>query len=389
MNLRSLLFSALFAFVSATSNEVDEKTLILKAVVNNLPAACKQLNAIGSFDALSEKSYKCLFEDDFNVRKTSIIMTLLMQRGDSKLVQEISKKWVSKRNWGPFSQSDIVKDLLAVISVKRSVRCGQSKGPKVEIQPKFVYDAFKTLLKEGSGFIVANQIYSNVAAKVFNLAHLVDKNDKDFTATCSIILDHFYSIKDKKLTSAEDVDTVKLAQAYYVVQSLNRLAEKRKVDAKVWEAYGPFICSKLKSIYGIQFGMVERVAKKKNLKNAAGIDGAPSPNDSAKSNSSSSSSSTSSEEDEVVETIDDQGNKVIITRPKEKPTKFIELMNKDVSKIKALVTANASGNTIEFGSAGFWWVFGGSFLFFSLLGFATYNIMSKRRKASEPKIVEI
>ena len=364
MNWCALLLTAsigfIYEFVSASSDEPNDKTLILKAVVHNLPKACKELNGRGCFDALSEKSYDCLFEEKFDTKKASIVMALLMQRGDEKMVQEIAQKWVSKRNWGPFSQLEIAHELMSVISTKTSVGISENKRTKIDLKLKSIYDTFKVLIKSGNELIVANQIYSNVAAKALNLAFKVDKEDKEFAATSSIILDNFYSVKEN---NSATVDNVKLTQAWYAVRSLNHLAEKKTIEIEAWEVYGPFICTKLNSIFGTEFAMIERDAKEKK---------------SSKNRSYNSSSSSESDEDEKKEGKD-AGNKESVVKAKQ--IKLIELMNKTSTNTKNIVTAQSFSSAITYETF-IRIIIGGSTLLLLVSAYAIYRFLSKRRKES-------
>ena len=101
MNFLGIFLTAFISFcyhsVSAASSGNADGSSILRTIVYNLPPACKQLNNMGTFSVLSSKSYECLFEEGFDVNKSATIISLLMQRGNDKLVEEIAEIWVSKR----------------------------------------------------------------------------------------------------------------------------------------------------------------------------------------------------------------------------------------------------------------------------------------------------
>ena len=144
----------------------------------------------------------------------------------------------------------------------------------IEINLKSIYAAFKVLLQSGKDLIVADAIYENVVVKALNLAHKIDKEEKEFTATASIILEHFYAMKEEK-----DIKTVdgksgiykRMAQANYVVRSLNSLAKKEKIKIEAWEVYGPVICKILNEICGTDFAMVDHPVEQKKRKDSVRI----------------------------------------------------------------------------------------------------------------------
>lgn len=371
MNWSSLFLTVLLGIivkaVSSSSDDSDEKTLILKAVVSNLPDVCKKLNAIGSFNALSKNSYNCLFEEEFKAKKASTVMVLLMQRGDEKLVEEIAKKWVIMRKWGPFDQEGIVSDLMEVLSTKSSVHASkkEKEKKKFELKSVSVYGAFKTLLKSGTEFIAANEIYAKVAAEVFNLAFKADKEENDYTVTASIILDHFYSINDTISTSGGDgrFENSKRAQAAFTVSSLNHLVKSKKIKSEAWDVYGPLICKILNSIFGTDFVMVEKSTEKED--------------------SSSCSSSTSTSE-ENVETAEKGAATAKVTANPDKVFKLIELKTKPANSKTlntSLFTSKNSTNSIELDRDSLLIVGGSSVLLLASV-FCVYQFIYKRRKVT-------
>lgn len=373
MNWCSLLLSAflgiVYKFVSVSAsatNKTDPNDIILMAVVSNLPKSCKSYTEMGKFNSGSENSYECLFDDDdsFDIKKASLIMSLLMQGGCEKLVQGIAKKWVNERKWGPFNQSKIASELMAILSVKTAVRFGKNTKMKMKIESKSIYETFKTLLRAGKDLIVANEVYSYVAAEAFNLALKVDESESDYVATTSIILDHFYSINEK-ISSADEkgFDNAKLARAGFAVSSLNNLTRKMKIDAEAWEVYGPVICKQLNSIYGTDFVMVDEavVNETKTKKKRKG--------------------NYTDEESESLE--ENNGDEFASATPK--TIKVIDLKSEFRSKV--VVTAPASPASpassksafeFEFGN-GFWLVTGGSSILILSLAFAVYHFFIKRR----------
>lgn len=375
MNWHSLLLTAflgiVYKFISVTASATDKtdpNDLILMAVVSNLPSSCDTYKSTGKFNSGSENSYDCLFDDvSFDIKKASLIMSLLMQGGREKLIQGIAKKWVNERKWGPFNQAKIASDLMAILSVKTTVRFGENNTMKMKIESKSIYEAFKTILKAGKDLIVANEVYSNVAAKAFNLAFKVDKGESDYAATTLTILDHFYSINEK-VSSADEkgIDNAKLAQAGFAVSSLNNLARKMKIDAEAWEVYGPAICKHLNSIYGTDFVMVdeddinETKTKKKKKDNDSDEESlSANTGDDVKTDS---SASAKPKTIKVINLKSVFGSKVVVTTPASKAS---------------------SKNAFEFGN-GFWLIIGGSsILILSLaLAFAVYHFVIKRRGES-------
>jgi hypothetical protein len=361
----TLLLGIIVKVVSSSSDDSDEKTLILKAVVSNLPDVCKKLNAIGSFNALSKNSYDCLFEEEFQAKKASTVMVLLMQRGDEKLVEEIAKKWVIMRKWGPFDQEGIASDLMVVLSIKSTVHASkkEKEKKKFELNSVSVYGAFKTLLKSGTEFIAANEIYAKVAAEVFNLAFKADKEENDYTATASIILDHFYSINETISTSGGDgrFENSKRAQAAFTVSSLNHLVKSKKIKSEAWDVYGPLICKRLNSIFGTDFVMVEKSTEKED--------------------SSSCSSSTS---DENVETAEKGAATAKVTANPDKVFKLIELKIKPASSKTlntSLVNSKNATNSTELDRDSLLIVGGSSVLLLASV-FCVYQFFYKRRKVT-------
>lgn len=380
MNLRSFLLTAFISFVyrfasfAAASKDSEVKTKILKAVVYNLPAPCKSLHNTGSFNALSSKSYACLFEDgSFDVKRSAKILTLLMQRGNEKLVGEIAKIWVSKRQWGPFNQFEIAKELSAILAVKTSARTGDKKDEDsvkiVEIDLKTIYATFKLLLNSGNGLIVADPIYYGLVSKIFKLANKFETDNKERGVTASLVLKYFYAMdsEDKKTK-----DNYKLmTKAYLVASSLNGLAKKGKINAEAWEVYGPVICSNLNTICGTAFVMAEREAKSRKKDSE-------SESDSSDSDSSNSESSSDSGEEPVVEDGKD--------KPVVKPMKFIQLPSKFTSTYKSSPSNDDKARTTtELGTKEWFMIGGGSTLFLALVAFSVYWFMFKEQK----KMVDI
>lgn len=375
MNFSTLVLTAFLSFfykvVSSSAIETDDSTLILKTIVHKLPPACKQLHYTGTFNVLAASSYACLFEDKFDVKKSATILALLMQRGNEKLVGEIAKTWVSKRKWGPFNQFQIVDELLAAMSIKSSIRTSENnKKDKFEIELKSIYATVKVLVKSGNHLIVANSIYSSVAADIFNLAQKIDTEEKDFVGTVGIVLENFYSGKSGKDESKSDYK--KMAEAYYIIMSLNNLAEKGKIEVNAWNIYAPVICKTLNSMYGIEFIMMEKSTdqEKLSLKRHSSA--------SSSSSASSESSSSSSTEVSVGESDNEKGNSRV------KVSKFIEISPKFVStfasKQPESFKLKNSGGTLVGPSTSLLLITGGSVLLIAGLGYGVYWTMFKRRE---------
>lgn len=101
MNLNSLtliLISSIltFVFASELSNNAD----LCKVIIGNLPKGCKKKYEAGLFTIHDSSSYDCMFEspDDspVNFKNVANVFVLLMQKGEKKLVEEISRKWIKK-----------------------------------------------------------------------------------------------------------------------------------------------------------------------------------------------------------------------------------------------------------------------------------------------------
>lgn len=251
-------------------NETGDEVQLCKAIVANLPKECKKLNEIGKFGITLAKSYDCMFPNkgsEFDEAHSARVLVLLKRLSKHDLVNEVSKKWVEKRRWGPLRQQVIVNDLKAVLDVKRSLSA--SRKEKISLSDMIVLKTFKDLLFVGRESIAPNRIYLKLLPRLTAVYSKVSLSESDLIEAVrfglNIILrfseDEVVEIPSKKIENLSD-----LANVVALVENLNSLAQSGKIDGAAWDKIVPLIVNDLNAIYDAEFAIVEEDPKSKKTK---------------------------------------------------------------------------------------------------------------------------
>lgn len=252
-------------FSSAFGVEIEE--LLLKDIIYFLPNACKKLHNRGIFNVFSPTDYECMFESSSvdDCKKSANILVLLTQMGQKKLVEDVSRIWVKKSRWGPFTQSEILDQLTTLISVNprkfRKVKTPDSEAVSM-VEIDSIYDAFKILLDTGKDLIVPGPMHTHLIAKILNVASQVDKTEKECAKTISEVVWIFLPVDKKKSNNQIKA----LADVYAVIQSLNALAGDKEISHDAWDLYSSIISSFLNKQFSTDFAVFEDTINKKVYK---------------------------------------------------------------------------------------------------------------------------